>query len=87
MTFALQQYGAIPIAAASVGEALKELNRSKPELLISDISMPEQDGYSLIRQVRELNANNGKALPAIALTAYTRQEDHKRFYQKDFRPI
>jgi len=84
MTFALQQHGAIPIAAASVDEALKELNRSKPELLISDISMPEQDGYSLIRQVRELNATNGKVLPAIALTAYTRQEDYKKVLSEGF---
>ena len=48
-----------------------------PDLLISDIGMPEEDGYELIRRVRELPDDGGK-VPAIALTAYTRVEDRMR---------
>ncbi len=56
-------------------EALEALEKSKPEVLISDIGMPEEDGYALIRKVRALSAARGGKVPAIALTAYARTED------------
>jgi PAS domain S-box-containing protein len=62
--------------AASTAEALELVERSRPDVIVSDIGMPEQDGYDLIRQVR---ANySAKQLPAAALTAFARTEDRKR---------
>ena len=84
MTFALRQYGAIVTTASSVREALQELSQSKPDVLISDISMPEQDGYMLIQQVRQLETESDRMLPAIALTAYTRDEDHQKVLAEGF---
>jgi PAS domain S-box-containing protein len=63
--------------AASATEALEMLAREQPDVLISDIGMPKEDGYSLIRRIRKLKGGRGK-LPAIALTAYARAEDRAR---------
>lgn len=74
-------YGAKVIAASSAGEALEALNpqsENQFDLMISDIGMPEMDGYSLIRQVRELKIGPGGKLPAIALTAYAQTQDRLR---------
>jgi PAS domain S-box-containing protein len=60
--------------AASAKEALEVLARERPDVLISDIGMPKEDGYSLMRRVRRLEGETGR-LPAIALTAYARAED------------
>ncbi|GAB1544625.1 hypothetical protein NUACC21_73010 [Scytonema sp. NUACC21] len=72
---ALQDCGARAIAAASVGEAMQLLERSKPDVLISDIGMPVEDGYALIRRIRALTPEQGGQIPAAALTAYAREED------------
>ena len=71
----LSQYGAEVITAASVAEAIDALAHFVPDILISDIAMPGEDGYSLIRQVRALEAFQG-VLPAIALTAYAGEAEH-----------
>ena len=71
LTFALEHYGAKVTAATSSGEALQMLEQLQPDVLVSDIGMPGQDGYTLIRKVRE----QGRKMPAIALTAYAREED------------
>ena len=63
------------IAAGSAAEALAAISSGAPDLLISDIGMPDEDGYDLIRRVRELPADSGGKVPAIALTAYARTED------------
>jgi two-component system, chemotaxis family, CheB/CheR fusion protein len=79
-TTMLEQYGAEVHAAASTTEAL-DLLRANPEqydVLLSDIGMPEQDGYSLIRQIRALDAEAGGKIPAAALTAYARDDDLRR---------
>jgi CheY-like chemotaxis protein len=60
--------------AASAKEALEVLMRERHDVLISDIGMPREDGYGLMRQVRKLEGETGR-LPAIALTAYARAED------------
>lgn len=78
LSFVLQQYGAEVAVTASVREALLTLAEFQPNVLISDIAMPEQDGYALIRQIRKLEKSNGTFLPAIALTAYSSPEDHKK---------
>jgi PAS domain S-box-containing protein len=67
--------GAEVTAAASAAEALSEMEKSPPDVLISDIGMPEEDGYALIRKLRDMPAGRGGNVPAIALTAYARTED------------
>lgn len=70
--------GAQVTTAASVQEALEQIEQSIPDVLISDIGMPEEDGYELIRRVRRLSAERGGNVPAVALTAYARSEDRLR---------
>jgi CheY-like chemotaxis protein len=64
--------------AASSREALEALERLSPDLLLSDIGMPGEDGYVLIREVRALPAEAGGRVPAVALTAFARAEDRTR---------
>jgi PAS domain S-box-containing protein len=71
----LGRCGAEVTAAASAAEALDAISAGVPDLLISDIGMPEVDGYELIRRIRQLPAESGGKVPAIALTAYARTED------------
>jgi PAS domain S-box-containing protein len=67
------------ITAVSAAEAIKEIERRKPDVLISDLGMPEQDGYELIKQVRATeSADNRARIPALALTAYAKAEDRVR---------
>jgi CheY-like chemotaxis protein len=67
----LEDAGASVEAVATAGDARREVLADSPDVLISDIRMPEEDGYSLIRSLR----GAGVATPAIALTAYARRED------------
>ena len=78
VTTMLGHYGAVVRAAASAGEALEHLENWKPDVLVADIGMPDEDGYGLIRKVRALSADRGGRTPAVALTAYTRLEDRQR---------
>ncbi|HSS47310.1 MAG TPA: CHASE3 domain-containing protein [Thermoanaerobaculia bacterium] len=71
----LAQRGADVRPAASTAEAMAVIERWKPDLLISDLGMPEEDGYTLIRRVRALPAEHGGQVPAVALSARTRPED------------
>ncbi len=71
----LEYCGATVRVAGSAAEALKALATEVPDILISDIGMPNVDGYELIRQVRTLQTEEGRRVAAIALTAYTRVED------------
>jgi PAS domain S-box-containing protein len=66
--FVLEQAGAIVTLSTSAGEALQHMAQCKPDVLVTDISMPEMDGYTLIRKIRALPY--GQQIPAIALTAY-----------------
>jgi PAS domain S-box-containing protein len=65
-------------AVSNVADALSELEAWQPEVLISDIEMPGEDGYSLIRKIRNLPPARGGKIPAAALTAYARAEDRMR---------
>jgi CheY-like chemotaxis protein len=71
----LQQGQARVSTAASAAQALELLRHELPELLISDIGMPEMDGYAFIREVRTRPPQQGGQVPSVALTAYARQED------------
>lgn len=70
VVFILEQAGAKVRMAASASEALALLEQALPDVLVCDIGMPEQDGYSLIRQIRSLAPPQGGKISAIALTAY-----------------
>ena len=84
LTEVLQVCGASVIAVGSAHEALEALKRLKPDILLSDIGMPDEDGYSLIRQIRALDATQGGQTIAIALTAYARTEDRIRALETGF---
>jgi hypothetical protein len=73
LSAALRRSGAVVTTASNVRDALREIQHELPSVLISDIGMPDDDGYVLIRKVRE--RNSAATLPAIALTAYAKQED------------
>jgi hypothetical protein len=74
----LSSAGAAVRISLSVPDALVVLPQWRPDVLVSDIEMPEEDGYSLIRKVRALPAQQGGQTPAVALTAYGRMEDRMR---------
>ena len=67
----------------SAAEAMKAIREWKPDLLVSDIGMPNEDGYSLIKKVRKLRSKRSK-LPAVALTAYATREDKARALETGF---
>jgi signal transduction histidine kinase len=71
----LQEHGATVRVAGSTGEAIDIFTAGPPDVLVSDIAMPGQDGYDLIRLVRDLAPHDGGRTPAVALTAYVRAED------------
>jgi len=71
----LEGAGAHVATAASAEEAFAMVQRFRPDVLVSDIAMPEEDGYGLMRRIRELEPARGGGIPSIALTAYARAED------------
>ena len=74
----LEVRGATVTTAGSMEEALDALSDEHPDVLLSDIGMPEHDGYELIRRIRGLPANQGGATPAAAVTAFARADDRSR---------
>jgi len=74
----LQDRGAEVDTAPSAGDALQALDHSLPDAIVSDLAMPEQDGYELIELIRQRGPERGGNIPAVALTAYTRVEDRVR---------
>lgn len=80
----LSQNGAIVDVANNAQEALKKFNQSAPDILISDVGMPGEDGYGLITKIRGNSQSDGKQIPAIALTGFSRSEDRQRAIQSGF---
>ena len=78
LTALLTQYGANVLTVASAADALANLESFQPDLLVIDIGMPEVDGYTLLQQIRALPSQQGRQIPAIALTAYAREDDLQR---------
>ena len=74
LVFILQEYGVRVLTAKSAPQALEMLGQFKLDLLISDIAMPGENGYELIRKVRTLKASQTREIPAIALTACLLEE-------------
>jgi CheY-like chemotaxis protein len=84
--------GADVVAAASTREALDVLAKAAPQLLIADIALPGEDGYELIRRIRELPPERGGRIPAIAVTGYAGPRDRERaltagFQQHVVKPV
>jgi signal transduction histidine kinase/ActR/RegA family two-component response regulator len=75
MNTTLQTYGADVVLAGSAAEALAEIERRTPDVILSDIGMPHEDGYALIRRVRSRPTADGGSIPAIAITAYASDRD------------
>ena len=82
LTMILEQEGANVTSVTSAESALSALNKSTPDIIISDIGMPEVDGYTLMRQIRDLHQR--KKIPAIALTAYAGEIDRQRSFDAGF---
>jgi len=80
----LEQCGSEVTTAGSAAEAMTAFTESKPDVLISDIGMPEEDGYELIGKLRASEAKIGGRIPAVALTAYARLEDRVRALNAGF---
>jgi CheY-like chemotaxis protein/nitrogen-specific signal transduction histidine kinase len=81
----LRHYGAKVIVATSVSTAMVALRREEQvDVLLADVGMPVEDGYDLIRQVRDSNVQRIAAMPAAALTAYTTEEDRDRVLAAGF---
>ncbi|NHC35513.1 hybrid sensor histidine kinase/response regulator [Scytonema millei] len=78
LVLTLEEYGARLIVVDSAVAALEALEKSLPDILVSDIGMPATDGYTLIQKVRALPPEQGGQIPAIALTAYAREQDRDR---------
>jgi CheY-like chemotaxis protein len=78
ITMMLAQDGAEVRTAVSATEALAACNEWRPDILISDLGMPEEDGYTLMKKLRARESERGGHIPAIALTAYARREDRLR---------
>ncbi|MEH2122311.1 PAS domain S-box protein [Nostoc sp.] len=78
IAFILEQSGAVVTQAASAVQALQVMPEFGPNLLLSDIGMPEVDGYMLIRQIRAMSPEMGGRIPAIALTAYAAEVDYQQ---------
>ena len=81
-----EQFNLEMTAVASAAEAIEAIEQNVPDILISDIGMPDEDGYALIRKIRQLPPEKGGLVPAIALTGYASRKDHdlalKDGYQK-----
>ena len=80
----LKECGSEVITTRSAAEALVALEQHRPDILISDLGMPDEDGYSLIEKIRALPSERGGDIPAAALTAYARAEDRMRVLRSGF---
>lgn len=80
----LSTCGADAITASTADEALMLVEQLRPHVMVSDVGMPDVDGYELIRRVRALEHARGGGLPAIALTAFARSEDRTRALRAGF---
>jgi CheY-like chemotaxis protein len=88
----LKRYGARVTSTKSAAEALEAFANDMPDVLISDIGMPDEDGYELIRKLRALPVEKGGKVPAIALTGYATRKDRERalnsgYHQHMAKPI
>ena len=84
MATALTRRQANVTAVSSAGEAIQAITRKRPDVLVSDIAMPDEDGYGLIEKVRLLENGESQSIPAVAITAYAKEEDRERALSSGF---
>ena len=84
LTESLSALGATVFPAATSREAFQLLLTHRPGLIVSDIGLPDEDGYSLMRRIRALSPDQGGSTPAIAVSAFTSAEDRKRALSAGF---
>jgi len=84
LTTVLGYYGADVSSAGSVSEALAVMEHEWPQVLVSDIAMPGEDGYALVQRLRVIERERGQHVPALALTAHARASDTERAYLAGF---
>ena len=89
LTLGLSLYGADVVAVSCAADAMAELERALPDVIVSDIGLPDEDGLALIRRVRRLPPNRGGRVPAVAVTAFTLSDDAEEAtragFQRHFR--
>jgi signal transduction histidine kinase/CheY-like chemotaxis protein len=81
---ALSLHGAVVTTADSVAAAFEQLQAARPDVVISDIGMPGEDGFALIRRLRARDADGGGRTPVIAVTAYASADDRLRMFEAGF---
>ena len=84
MATALKRREANVTAVSSAGEAIQAITRKRPDVLVSDIAMPDEDGYGLIKKIRSLENGVAENIPAVAITAYAKDEDRERALSAGF---
>lgn len=84
MTTALTRRQANVTAVSSAGDAIRAITTKRPDVLVSDIAMPDEDGYGLIEKVRRLENGVTQSIPAVAITAYAKDEDRERALSAGF---
>jgi CheY-like chemotaxis protein len=84
LTMLLELYGASVTAVGSAREAFQIVSRAAPDVVLSDLCMPGEDGYELIRKIRALPSDRGAHVPAAAITARTGAEDRRRALAEGF---
>ena len=80
----LEDCSAEVLLAGTTAEALRLVETERPDVLVSDIGMPDVDGFELLRRIRALGSDRGGRVPAIALTAFARSEDRTRALRGGF---
>ena len=89
LTLGLSLYGAAVVAVNCAADAMAELEKSTPDVILSDIGLPDEDGLALIRRVRKLPPSRGGRVPAVAVTAFTLSDDAEEAtragFQRHFR--
>ena len=83
----LALYQAEVIASSNAANGLEKLQRHKPDIIVSDLSMPRMDGYQFIQAVRNLPVEQGKNTPAVALSAFNRVEERVRASNAGFSKV
>jgi signal transduction histidine kinase len=84
ITYVLEDVGAVVTAVSTAAAALEQLSSFQPDVLVSDIGLPEMDGYALIQKVQALTTQQGKVIPAIALTAYAGEANQRQALEAGF---
>jgi CheY-like chemotaxis protein len=84
MATALTRRQANVTAVSSAGEAIQAIRQQRPDVLVSDIAMPGEDGYGLLEKVRSLDSAEMQSIPAVAITAYAKDEDRERALSSGF---